>query len=103
MSFLSTVLWYNKPNKSKNHTRHSIYYLVVQKIELSFGISTDFYIHNSVQITKDSDNGSSDNRGSTVFGKVCYSRITVVHMYQTMHVLRHLHASTVFNAHLHNT
>ena len=60
--FLPTVLWYNKPNKSKNY-RHFIYYLVLQKIKLFFW---DFRIKNSVWITKGSDNGNSDNRGSTV-------------------------------------
>ena len=31
----------------------------------------DSYIHNSVRITEGSDNGDSDNRGSTVLMYVC--------------------------------
>ena len=60
--FLPTVLRYNKPNKSKNH-RHFSYYLVLQKIKLFLW---DFGIKNSVRITEGSDNGNSDNQGSTV-------------------------------------
>ena len=52
---------YNKPNKCKKH-RHFIYYLVLQKIKLSFGI-----LKYSVQITKGSDNENSDNRDPTIY------------------------------------
>ena len=65
MPFLSTVLWYNKPNKSKNHT--SILFIIW--LCRNWTVFWDFYIHNSIRITEDLDNGDSDNWGSTVLYK----------------------------------
>ena len=53
--FLPTVLWYNKPNQSKNHTGISLDFAENQII------FWDFKIWNSIRITEGSDNGDSDN------------------------------------------
>ena len=52
--FLSTVLCYDKPNKSKKSHKHSIYY---RKLNCLLG----FQIQNHIQIIEGSDNGISDN------------------------------------------
>ena len=48
----------NKPNKSKNHTGIGF---AENRI-----VSWDFKVRISIRITKDSDNGDSDNQGSIV-------------------------------------
>ena len=57
--FLSGI----KPNKSKNHTDISF---ITQFCRKSI-VFWDFKIKNSVRIIEGSDNGDSDNRGSTVY------------------------------------
>ena len=63
---ISSVLWYNKPNKSK----------IAQAFHILLGFAEnqtvyrDFKIRNSVRITEGSDNGDSDNQGSTVLNKI---------------------------------
>ena len=63
------------PNKSKNHTKISLHYLVLQKTKSHFGLSK-FEITN-VQITKGSDNRDSDNRDSIVFSSTLLSKTSV--------------------------
>ena len=58
-AFLSTVLWYNIPNKTKNHTSIPFVTWFCWK-------SKDYIMWNGVQITEGSDNGDSDNQGPTV-------------------------------------
>ena len=63
--FLPTVLLYNKPKMSKNHTEISFITWFCRKSNCDFGI-LKFEIA-SIQITEGSDNGDSNNWGSTVF------------------------------------
>ena len=61
-AFLFTVLWYSKPNKSKNYTGISFIIWFCWK-------SKDFKIQSSVRITEGLDNGDSDNWGPTVLSE----------------------------------
>ena len=58
-----SVLWYNKPNKPKNHIGISFITWYCRKSNWL----CDFKIWNSIQITEGSDNGDSNYQGSTVF------------------------------------
>ena len=62
MPFLSNVLWYNKLNKSRNHTSITFITCFCRNSNCVLG----FNIQNGVQIIEGSDNGDSDNQGPTV-------------------------------------
>ena len=59
------VQWYNKPTKTKNHTELSFVTWFWRKSNCHFEI-LKFEIAN-IRIIEGSDNGNSDNWGSTIF------------------------------------
>ena len=58
---IPTLLWHNKPNKSKNYTGISFITWFCRK-----SIFLGFQNSKNVQISKGSDNRDSNNQGSTV-------------------------------------
>ena len=63
MPFLSTVWWYNKPNKSKNHTSSYIPFInCFCRKSKCLGLK----IQNSDRIIKSLDNEDSNNWGPTL-------------------------------------